>query len=80
MSHRAGVIRAAQSAEAGLLSAIAVRSKAHWGYSEEFMASCRDELTVTAEFIETNPAFVCEYDGVVIGYYTLEGFVRDALS
>jgi len=72
MSNCAGVIRAAQSTEAGLLSAIAVRSKAHWGYSEEFMASCREELTVAAEFIETNPAFVCENEGVVIGYYTLE--------
>ena len=45
----AGVIRAARSDEAGLLSEIAFRSKAYWGYSEEFMVSCREELTVTAE-------------------------------
>ncbi len=66
------VIRAARSDEASLLSEIALRSKAHWGYSEEFMLSCREELTVTAECIDDNPSFVCEHAGVVVGYYTLE--------
>ncbi|MFP8880585.1 MAG: GNAT family N-acetyltransferase [Myxococcota bacterium] len=68
----AGVIRAARSDEAALLSEIAFRSKAYWGYSEEFMVSCREELTVTADFIDANPSFVCEDEGGVIGYYTLE--------
>jgi predicted GNAT family acetyltransferase len=34
--------------------------------------SCREELTVTSEFIDANTSFVCEDEGVVIGYYTLE--------
>jgi len=34
-----------------LLSNLAFRSKAHWGYSDEFMAACRDELTYSSEKI-----------------------------
>ena len=31
--------------EAVYLSALALRSKAHWGYSKEFLKSCENELT-----------------------------------
>jgi hypothetical protein len=39
-------IRKARPDEAGELTELALRSKAHWGYDEAFMASCREELTV----------------------------------
>jgi predicted acetyltransferase len=65
------VIRPARSDEATLLSEIAFRSKAFWGYSEEFMLSSREELTLTTEFIDANPSFVCEHDQRVVGYYAL---------
>lgn len=42
-------LRPARPDEAGALSALARRSKAHWGYSEAFLAACADELTLTAE-------------------------------
>lgn len=41
-------IRAARVEEAGALSALAFRSKAHWGYSQAFMEACRAELTYSA--------------------------------
>ena len=41
-------IRLARLDEAEQLTQLALRSKASWGYSEEFMAACRDELTLTA--------------------------------
>jgi GNAT superfamily N-acetyltransferase len=41
-------IRQARLDEAEQLTELALRSKASWGYSEEFMAACRDELTFTA--------------------------------
>ncbi len=44
-------MRAAQPADAATLSALALRSKAHWGYSQHFMSACRDELTYTADDI-----------------------------
>ncbi len=65
-------IRAARRDEADLLSEIAMRSKAYWGYTKEFMASCREELRVTAALIDANSAFVAEDAGGVVGYCILE--------
>ena len=45
-------IRPALGREATLLSELAMRSKANWGYSPAFMAACREELTYTAAQIE----------------------------
>lgn len=67
------VIRAALGSEAGTLSSLAFRSKAHWGYSIEFMAACRGELTFSAEQVES-PAFdfrVAEIAGEIEGFYAL---------
>jgi hypothetical protein len=43
------VIREAVSSEAALLSALAMRSKAYWGYSSDFMEKCRAELLKVAK-------------------------------
>jgi len=67
-------IRPAQRQDAALLSALALRSKAHWGYSEEFLAACKDELNYTSKQFE-NPQFcghVCLDCGVPIAFYVLE--------
>jgi GNAT superfamily N-acetyltransferase len=42
-------LRGADPDEAGALSDLALRSKGWWGYDEEFLASCRDELTLGSE-------------------------------
>ena len=39
------LLRSAQPAEAAALSALALRSKAHWGYAADFLAACEAELT-----------------------------------
>ncbi|MFD8774450.1 GNAT family N-acetyltransferase [Streptomyces sp. NPDC059916] len=66
-------IRPAQPGEASFLSDLALRSKAHWGYDAEFLASCREELTLKdAELAERRTA-VAERDGSVVGFVTLEG-------
>lgn len=44
-------VRPAAPREAAALSALALRSKAHWGYDAEFLEACRAELTYTAEQI-----------------------------
>jgi GNAT superfamily N-acetyltransferase len=62
-------IRRARAEEAAALSALARRSKAHWGYDAEFMARCREELTVSLE----DEAYVLESDGELLGFYALEG-------
>jgi hypothetical protein len=64
-------IRAARPNDAGILSAIAIRSKAHWGYDQEFMAACRDELTLTTAPIARDPTFLVEREGTPLGFYRL---------
>ena len=66
------MIRPALPAEAELLSTLAFRSKAHWGYSAEFMEACRAELSITASFVAQHPTFVVVHDDRPVGFYTLE--------
>lgn len=40
-------LRAASFAEADALTELCLRSKAVWGYDEEFLRACRSELTIT---------------------------------
>lgn len=64
-------IRAARSNESGLLSDLALRSKSHWGYSQEFLEACRAELTISEGYITTSPVFVLEEGERVVGFYGL---------
>lgn len=64
-------IRPALPTEAPRLTAIALRSKAHWGYDTAFMEACVAPLTVTAAIIESSPIFVAEEAGRVLGFYGL---------
>lgn len=66
----APVIRAARSEEAELLSELALRSKASWGYSQDVVASFQAELTLTAA--ELHDVFVVEIGGTVAGFYSLQ--------
>ncbi|MFE4520035.1 GNAT family N-acetyltransferase [Kitasatospora sp. NPDC056783] len=66
-------IRPARPDEAALLTGIALRAKAYWGYDEAFMAACRAELTVDAEAIERSATLVAEDDGRVLGFAALSG-------
>lgn len=65
-------IRPAEPVEAQPLSELAQRSKAYWGYSSEFMAACRDELTYTPEQIAAGGFWVAQTDnGELVGFYAL---------
>ncbi len=66
-------VRAATNGDAAVVSALAIRSKAHWGYSDEFMKACREELTVTESQIESADYefYICEAEGTIAGFYAL---------
>lgn len=68
-------LRDARPQEAAELTALALRSKAHWGYDEAFMAACVEELTVTPSEVAARRTVVAEDadTGKVIGFVTLEG-------
>ena len=50
-------IRQALPSEAEYLSKLTFRSKSHWGYSDQFMQACLEELTINEHYIENNPTF-----------------------
>lgn len=60
-------IREARPREAGQLSALALRSKAYWGYPPELLALWRDELRFTPEYIESHDVFVACRAGEIVG-------------
>ena len=68
------LIRAAAAADASVLSALALRSKAHWGYDNDFMMLCRDELSWRAEDIQSENSDVqCWVRGdELLAFYALE--------
>ncbi|MFE6865510.1 GNAT family N-acetyltransferase [Kitasatospora sp. NPDC057692] len=66
-------IRPARPSEAAALSALALRSKAHWGYDAAFIEACRAELTLPPDRVGPDRAAVAEEDGRVLGFVTLTG-------
>jgi GNAT superfamily N-acetyltransferase len=63
------VIRDAEPEECAALTALALESKAWWGYDDAFMDACRDELTVRAADVERGRVRVAEHDGDLLGFH-----------
>ncbi|WP_019629930.1 GNAT family N-acetyltransferase [Actinomadura atramentaria] len=66
-------VRAARPGEAAALSALALRSKAHWGYDDAYLAACRAELTLRPGDVAARRTAVAERGGRVLGLATLDG-------
>ncbi|WP_420858052.1 GNAT family N-acetyltransferase [Marivivens marinus] len=60
------VLRPATVDDLDDLSALCIRSKAHWGYDQAFMAACLPELIVTEDDIDGSRVIVAEVDGVPV--------------
>lgn len=70
----AGVLcRPARPDEAAELTELALRSKGHWGYDEEFLAACRAGLTIAPADVVAQRVTVAEIDGRVAGFYSIVG-------
>ena len=54
--------------DASLFTEIAMISKQHWGYPEEWMALWKDDLTITEAFLEQNRGWKLLIDGQTAGY------------
>lgn len=63
-----------------MLSALALRSKAHWGYPRDFLEACRPELAVDASRIgsEDYRCFVAVENDSIAGFYTVESISAGA--
>ena len=67
-------VRRARPDEAAHLTALALRSKAFWGYDAAFMAACVPSLTISAERIAApgEHVFVAEdAGGTIVGFAAL---------
>ena len=64
-------VRRALASESAALTALGLRSKAHWGYDEAFMALAADEMNIGSDLIGGSSAYVAESDGAVVGVYVL---------
>lgn len=63
-------LRPAQSDEAGLLTDLALKAKASWGYDADFMARCRDVMTISPDAVARHPHYVLEGGkGEILGFY-----------
>jgi GNAT superfamily N-acetyltransferase len=66
-------IRPARADEAEALTDLAVRSKAHWGYDNVFLAASRPHLAVGADAIAGGRVFVLEGPTGVLGFHGFLG-------
>ncbi len=64
-------IEAAASADQSILHAIAMRSKAYWGYDDAFMTACADELRIPDGYFGKYPVYVARAGRKILGYYVL---------
>ncbi|MDM5188118.1 GNAT family N-acetyltransferase [Bacillus sp. DX4.1] len=74
------IVREALLNEANELSKIALESKATWDYSEEFILACKEDLTITEQYIENNYVYILEKEGVKIGFFSFERKEVDSLD
>lgn len=65
------LIRLAVEHEARLLSDLALRSKAHWGYDGAFLEQARRELIVDEQEIHDGKVCVAERNGRILGFSVL---------
>lgn len=64
------LIRKAKIEDSNILSELAYKSKAYWGYSKDFLEKCKDDLAVTTDFITNNPVYVMEKNSKIIAFYS----------
>ena len=65
------MIKRALPDQADLLSGIALASKAHWGYDDEFLTRFASVIGITPEYLRQNDVWVLEEAGELAGFYGL---------
>jgi GNAT superfamily N-acetyltransferase len=63
--------RRARSSEADQLTAIAISAKRYWGYPDRWIDLWREQLTLTAEYIEAAEVVVAYIDQEIVGFYAV---------
>jgi GNAT superfamily N-acetyltransferase len=66
-------LRPARPDEADVLGEVALRSKGHWGYEQDFLDACRSELTFRPAEIAARRIVVASSAGEIAGFYSVDG-------
>ncbi|NNF46386.1 MAG: GNAT family N-acetyltransferase [Desulfofustis sp.] len=64
-------IRRALPEEAARLTELSFASKAYWQYPQSYYRRWQQELTITADFIDTHNVYVCDDGSSPCGFYSL---------
>jgi len=72
MKSKEVLIHRAEPDEAQAITEIVMRSKAYWGYSDEFMRYAAALLTVTPDYLTKYPAYVLVNNGQLQGFASLQ--------
>ena len=67
-------VRPAEPADCAVLSALAMRSKAHWGYDATFLTACTPALAVTPDLLAAGPVLVATHPpaGEPVGFVAVD--------
>lgn len=60
-------LRPSRKGDLSAATQLCLRSKAHWGYDEAFIAACVDELTLTADDISRDAVALAHSGGALAG-------------
>ncbi|MGG0276341.1 GNAT family N-acetyltransferase [Bacillus rhizoplanae] len=74
------IVREAFLKEAKELSNLALSSKATWNYSEEFILACKEDLTITEQYIKNNYVYILEEKQEIIGFFSFQRKEADSLD
>ena len=74
------IVREALLEEAKELSNLALFSKATWSYSEEFIQACKEDLTITEQYIKNNYVYVLEEKQEIIGFFSFQRKEAESLD
>ncbi|MEX5952140.1 GNAT family N-acetyltransferase [Providencia vermicola] len=73
------IIDIANASEANVLTTLSLRSKKYWGYSDNFIEMCRDELTLKPDDFAHYLILVAKINGKYCGFIQLR-FDEDSES
>lgn len=71
---------AALKTQSDELTQLAIRSKRHWGYSQDQIDAWTPGLTVTPQFIEQHTVFSCQVADHIVAFYALVPIADDELE
>jgi GNAT superfamily N-acetyltransferase len=64
-------VREAKPYESEILTSIAIRSEAYWGYDYDYIEKFKSIYNVSEDFISNNPTFVIEKYDNIVGFYSI---------